>query len=523
MRSADYLLNLTADQLQSVAWVERDQTTNSVKKWTWGNVRSLALFFAEDLLCRGLRARDRVVNLAPNSLEWAILDLACSVLNVIHVPIDHRFSKEQRLRAIEQIEPKWTYDPTENASLTYAMRWLNETSNEESSAIDLSRVLSSARPDDLSTILFTSGTSGKSRGVMLSHRNVLSNALAKLDAMPQRSTDHRLNFLPFAHAYAYTCELKTWLITRSSMETVTGIDSVFKVGEIAQPSLINGVPLFYERLAELWHSTDDSRQGLQAILGKCIRRLASGGATLGHSLRSRFASVGYPIFQGYGLTEASPVVCSNRDAESQDARELTEVGPPVVGIQIRIDSQSRLWVSGDGVMQGYWRDPAATQARIVDGWLDTGDVAEKVAPSDSNSKANLRILGRADDTIVLSNGYKIEPLGIEQCLRTLAGIDQCLLVGQNRPFPILVLRETKLYGEKEHDSDKWLERVVLQLELHPRFALPKKVLLVDEPWSFENGLCNFKGGLLRRNIEARYQRQIDDLYEQMAIPVSSNE
>jgi len=341
--------------------------------------------------------------------------------------------------------------------------------------------------------------------------NLMCNALAKLDAMPQSESDVRLNFLPFAHAYARTCELTTWLLSKSRMEIAHGISGMLQTARFSKPTLINGVPLFYDRLLASIDSRNFDQSAIMEILGSRIRRLASGGASMETKLRMRFAKAGLPIFQGYGLTEASPVVCSNRELAGEQPPILDECGPIVRGMDVRIAPDAKLWVSGNGVMLGYWSDPKATQARIVDGWLDTGDLAEWVHEEGQSSSRSIRILGRADDTIVLSNGYKLQPASIERELQSFEWIANCLLVGTNRPFPVLLLR--RIDREDSLSNDAMLNLVCQTLSRRPSHAIPRAIIEVYDKWGPENGLSNFKGGLQRRKIEFHYQTEIEAAFQ----------
>lgn len=509
MRLANQLLQLPQELNSSIAWLIRNPDLTLARTWTWLDIIQRTATAASFLLDHGVSPRDRIVNLGCNSLEWAILDLACSTLNAIHVPLDPRMPAALRVKCIVNVEPRFVFsdDPTQDEFSLSSLSVL-PISNKS-----LQDFVQPSDPQDIANILFTSGTTDVPRGVMLSHKNLVSNAIAKLDAMPQSRQDHRLNFLPFSHAYARTCELNAWLMSYSSIEVVHGIDRVLTSAPIVQPTLLNGVPSFYERLAWKWDERGGTQSALLAILGTRIRRLASGGAAIPNAIRARLAKVGLPVFQGYGLTESSPVVCSNRAICKNRNTEpnLVEVGPPVAGVKTRIDHQSKLWVSGDGVMLGYWRDLGATQSKIVDGWLDTGDLAEYVQANNADGEPfAIRILGREDDTIVLSNGCKIEPMPIEQLLREQAWVSNCLLVGKGYPYPILVLSQSSMVEEMSPDA--MLTSVSVLLENFPRHAVPRHVLLVDEQWTSDNGLANFKGGLKRKQIEAQLRDRIQQAY-----------
>jgi long-chain acyl-CoA synthetase len=333
---------------------------------------------------------------------------------------------------------------------------------------------------------------------MLSHRNLVENAFAKLDAMPQFSSDHRLNVLPFSHAYAKTCELATWLFSASSLEIASSSRQLINHFAIARPTLFNGVPLLFNRIHSEWQKRGGGAELLQSMTGGRMRQLASGGAPLQEELRNAFERSGLPIFQGYGLTEAGPVVCSNRSGASTagEDRCLVGVGPAVKGVELKIDEGRRLWVRGSGLMLGYWNNPKGTNERIKHGWLDTGDVAEL------DELGNLKILGRSDDTIVLENGYKIDPLGIEQLICNIPGVRDCVLVANaTSGYDAVLLCDRNCEESGGADIESQLRGL-----LSKRIAvLPRHVVLTTEDWSESNGYRNFKGAKNRSKIASLVQ------------------
>jgi len=522
MRLADYLLHLDVQRYDAIAWIDRNRDGSISRAWTWIEIQRLTAATATFCLDHSVGTGDRVVNLGRNSLAWAILDLACSAINAVHVPIDGRFSMSQQKNCIHLVKPTLVFSDGPSASGPSASGWseLGQLTSLLPTDQTLQQIALPFSHEDLANILFTSGTTGVQKGVMLSHKNLQSNALAKLDAMPQTHRDRRLNFLPFSHAYARTCELTTWLISRSCMEVASGMEDLFHRAAFSAPTLINGVPVFFETLEKKLMQKQATQACVRELLGGQVRRLASGGATLPNSVRARFAAIGLPIYQGYGLTESSPVICSNRSGASDIAEKecevnLVEVGPPVKGMNVRIDESGRLWVSGDGVMLGYWQDTEGTKTKIVNGWLDTGDLAEYVDNTNCVESSAIRILGRADDTLVLSSGYKVQPLPIEQMVLAESWVSQCILVGTSLPFPVLIVRpvETHYPPMRANEMLACIEKILHEF---PRYSIPCKVIIAEDGWTKENGLLNFKGGLIRKKIESQYQSQI---FEPSAAPL----
>ncbi len=506
-----------------------------------------------------LPCESRIATCDRNSLQWVLLDLACQAMNWIHVPIDTRLSDASKQNICHRTNPA-LFVVLENAeafafldqSTTNVIRkvgWdhypvqlplasplakprlmrsepmaLATGSNfaticpiapEANAYASGTRLISFTppKPDSIATILYTSGSTSSPKGVQLSHKNLLSNALAKLDAMPQLVSDRRLNLLPFSHAYARTCELSTWVLSGSSMITVDSIEMLLRVAPRFEPTLINGVPYLFERIRKhvfpnkSMHRSEEAedadsvenQQTLCKALGTQLRMLAAGGAGLDKATFNWFSACGFPIYQGYGLTEAGPVVCSNRYPTPLS----NNVGFPVAETCIRIDSDQRLFVKGPGVMLGYDGDEEATRKRICDGWLDTGDLAEWT------SEGAVRILGRADDRITLPNGYKIDPSPIERKICKVLGVDQCLLTlnGLQRLLLIVPVNDSHPFhgihpsGLEPTDLLRFVRNSIID---EPSYALPGELMVVENDWNEATEMLNAKGALQRSRIAVRY-------------------
>jgi long-chain acyl-CoA synthetase len=485
-----------------IAWLAANPNETQ-PEWTWSELRDGVRMAVAYLYRHGVRSGDRVANLGRNSAQWAILDLACSAIGAIHAPIDVRYPIAWITECLTSLDASMVFgdrSPPNDQDIDISTpfpKCIPLASLCERlptpGASSISKYRNEMDANDPACILFTSGTTQRPRGVLLSHRNLLSNGLAKLDAMPQAPNDIRLNLLPFAHAYARTCELTTWILAGGTMACAYGIQSALAQSSTLRPQLINGVPLFYEDLRQNERARD--------ILQGSIRRFASGGAPLKTETRSWFQQLGFPVFQGYGLTETSPVVCSNRDSSANEAPILDGVGPAVEGVQTKIDSQRRLWVTGNGVMLGYWRDPSATSLKIVDGWLDTGDLASSHSQW---GRAVISIEGRTDDLQVLASGYKFSPRPLE--LRLISEIDaiqNCVLVGTARHRPLLAVQLAPGFEDSLGDEILGRAREVLyDIEEHAR---PAAVWIEPRMWSVENGCLHWKGGVNRQGVTRRIE------------------
>lgn len=502
VRLYDYCQWNARDHADSICFVKRG-SDSVVRTWTWRELHQEVVSVSELMRELQIGPHSLVLNTTANSLEWILLELACSYLNAVHVPIDPRLPTAQLSPIVRDMSLDFALvaheddcDLIPNAVPIWTSEKLrgyvdHHAAQAESSAIRNPTIVS---PNDVANILFTSGTTSKPKGVMLSHRNLVSNAIAKLDAMPQFANDHRLNLLPFSHAYAKTCELGAWLISASSMEIVSNGHELMLRFPIAKPSLFNGVPILFKRIYGEWQLRGGCRNSLREITGGNIRQFASGGAPILDQLRAAFEQAGLPIYQGYGLTEAGPVVCSNRSGVNHPhkAQCLMGVGPAVQEVDLRIDLDRRLWVRSPGVMLGYWNEPQETKNRILDGWLDTGDVAE------FDPSHNVKILGRIDDTIVLENGYKVDPLGVEQLIVQNQRVKDCAVVANDElGFDVVLLCETSVNDNEAQELEREL-RKLLGTFVH---VLPQRVVITLDDWTEENGLRNFKGAKNRVKIK----------------------
>jgi long-chain acyl-CoA synthetase len=233
-----------------------------------------------------------------------------------------------------------------------------------------------------------------------------------------------------------------------------------------------------------------------AKMGGKLRLAVVGGAALDPALARMFSGLGLPILQGYGLTEASPVISVNRDTDN----DPESVGAPLPGLEVKLLDGGELAVRGPSVMLGYWRNEEATRAAIdAEGWLHTGDIAEI-------RDGKIYIRGRAKDILVMSNGEKLSPQDAELALLHDPVFVQVMLVGEGRPFPIL------LAVTKETDESALIKRANDQLSSFPRWVRVRRVVATREPWDIESGLLTPTLKLKRPLVAKRFAEQIDAAY-----------
>ena len=501
----------------------------SVSEFTWAQLEShlfQAIEGLQDSAGGSLKAGDPVATCLPNGLSWILVDLACQWLGLLHVALDRRLPpkmatdllahSQARLLVVDDAsqESISSLVPVVHASSFQLQIEPGYSSRELPGAAHTSAHTSAHTPAQL---MYTSGTINRPKGAVLSHGNLLSNAHAKLAAAPQFEYDVRLNILPFAHAYARTCELSTWILSGSQLCIADSWESFLLWAPKVQPTLINLVPHLVYRLAECFNSSGKTR-GRQ-LLGSRLRLLQVGGAALREDVWQQMADLGWPPLQGYGLTETSPVICSNRAGQQR----CDSVGPPVEGVEVRVDSEGVLWTRGPHVMLGYWQDADATRARIQDGWFCTGDLGEQL------EDGSWRILGRVDDQITLSTGYKVAPLELTRRLSADPWLESVVLVGQDQPFVAalvyprveklpLHLTEVTCDGlvlNKEAFAEALIDRWKSLSSDLPRSMQIERVAVMGAPLTVANGGLNFKGAIRRRFIEQNLCRdEVEQLFKE---------
>ena len=415
----------------------------------------------------------------------------------------------------------------------------------------------------LTSIIYTSGTTGKPKGVMLSHRNMLENAAAALQCFEVTTQDLFLSFLPLSHTLERTAGC---YLTMMAGACVAYARSIPQLGEdlvAIRPTIMISVPRIYERvyasiktrLAEgpafrrklfefavevgwarfehqqgrgpwkpsflLWPILDRLVAGkVMARLGGRLRAAVSGGAALAPNIAKLFVGLGLPILQGYGLTETSPVVSTNRLEDNVPA----SIGKPIPGVQVKLGDKDALLVKGSNVMLGYWNLPEATKSMFTaDGWLNTGDTAR------FDETGHLYITGRLKEIIVMSNGEKIPPVDMEAAILQDNLFEQVMVLGEGRPYLaafVVVSKEqwAKVAGQlglttgvggimqDEASQRVVLDRVQRQIKSFPGYAKIHRVAVCAEPWTVENGLLTPTMKLKRSKVMELHKKEFEDLY-----------
>lgn len=502
---------------------------------TWAEIHADVQRLAHTLLDADIQPGDRVVQTAENCYAWILVDLAVLSIGAVHVPLHGSSSAAQVVEQIKDcgarliflssawqqklrghLDPSWkivVHGPTSPGVRAPGLR-VDERALE---AIPNSSTC--AEPQTLATILYTSGTTGQPRGVMLSHENLTSNAIATTEAVGSQAEETRLCFLPLSHIYARTCDLYSWLYRGTRLVLAENRDTILRDCQLVQPTVLNGVPYFYQKVAQ-WLDQADPPRALRELLGGKIKRCFCGGAAVATEVESLFAAEGLPLLAGYGLTEASPVIT----ATSPGNYRAGTVGQPLSGVEVRLSDSGEILARGPNIMLGYWRDEAATRSVLRDGWLHTGDLGK------FDSAGHLRIVGRRKEILVLSTGKNVSPARVEQLLAGSRWIEHVCVVGDGRKClaALIVPNPETLRAEiRRQRLWVWSRRRAVT---HPRIrALFRREIdrllaeasqeeqigpfvLLDRGFSIERGELTAKLSLQRAKIAKNFAAQIEAMY-----------
>jgi long-chain acyl-CoA synthetase len=553
------------------------------------SVRHVAAALRELGLARG----DRVAILSENRPEWAIADYACLTVRMTDVPVYPTLPAKQIAYVLRDSGSRAIFCSTrtqldklleirdelpdlqhlilfdEDAALPSGVLSFQELEARGAAAVDRypnwEAEARAAVPDDLATLIYTSGTTGEPKGVMLTHGNITSNVVASLSVLDLMEGDECLSFLPLSHIFERMVGHYTMFYAGVVINYATSMDLVpQELGEM-RPTVLASVPRLYEKIYaraveaamgggslkraifEWARATGDKRldyvlnrrrvppglalangvadrlvfQKLRARLGGKFRFCVSGGAPLNPEICRFFIAAGLPILEGYGLTETSPVITVN----TFEMLKPGSVGRPIPGVEVKIAADGEILCRGPNVMQGYYNKPEATAEVIdADGWFHTGDIG--VLDADGC----LRITDRKKDLIVTAGGKNIAPQPIEAMLKTNKYFSNAVMLGDKRPFPIMLLvpnfeviaKWVKIKGlpMMAHEELAGVPEVQDKLEREARKSLrdlaqyetPKKFLVLPRDFSIDSGELTPKLSVRRKAVEEKYREQIEALY-----------
>lgn len=423
------------------------------------------------------------------------------------------------------------------------------------------------KEDDLAGIVYTSGTTGRPKGVMLTHGNIVSNVKATLECVFPQVGDIFLSFLPLSHTFERTAGYYLALATGCTIAYNRSVLLLADDLKTIRPTVIISVPRVYERIfARVQDKLKKSRPAarylfdwaveigwrdfcrrnhlpvehtgrawLDGLMRPLVRKVSStlldqfggrlriaisGGAALSNKVARTFCGLGLPIIQGYGMTEASPIIAGNNRTLNQP----NTVGKPFNNVEVRLGEGDEIQIKGPSITRGYWNRPDATaDAFTEDGWFRTGDVGG------FNELGLLSIKGRIKEIIVTSTGEKVPPADLEAAIETDPLFSQCYVIGENRPYLSLITvvnpdewaSFAKSCGVDPADPASLdnpsvktaaLKRAKTAAGEFPHYALPRAVVLTQEPWTIENGLITPTLKLKRGPLSKKFANVIAQLY-----------
>ena len=575
------------------AYRQFDARTQQWISYSWAQILERVLRWRASLQQEHLPSGARIAILVPNSIEHVCMDQAALSLGFVPVPLHVVDNPENlafvigdcgaSLLLVDSAERWSVLEPfAERLPELHRVVYLNgPVDSGGSRASTCARSVDSwlapysestsdhptgataVDANSLAAIVYTSGTTGRPKGVMLSHRNIVSNVKAIMAVIPLRDDDVYLSFLPLSHTLERTVGYYQPLAAGATVAFARSVPLLMEDMQVIRPTMLVSVPRIYERaFTALQEKIGASRlrrrlfaltvdlgwrrfeagqnrgpslsagsrillavldwlvaRPVRARFGGRLRAAVTGGAAIPSEVARTLLGLGMPLVQGYGLTESSPVIASN----TLDNNDPSSVGHALPGVEVRLGEQDELLAHSDSVMLGYWKRPEDT-ARVLekDGWLHTGDRAQI-------ENGLIRIKGRIKDIIVTSTGEKVPPTDLEAAIAGDPLFEQVLVLGEQRPYlaAILVLnrqrwaaRAAELGLDPRNESSlhspvatRWaLERVSQLVKSFPSYATPRAVFLSLEPWTIGNALITPTLKPKRTAIASRYAAEITELY-----------
>jgi long-chain acyl-CoA synthetase len=420
---------------------------------TWADYREQALACAAALAEAGIAPGDRIGLISENRPEWLIADMAIMTAGAVNVPAHCGMPAIGVAKQMADAGVSWLFVATAG-QLAKAREVCKELSDLKGIVVfdraaagqdapsweaflqrgrralahlgdEMQRREESLNADSLATIMYTSGTTGNPKGVMLTHGNLLSNAEAMSQLIANDLDDVLLSWLPLSHIFARTCDHYFSMYCGILIAMSESIETLPADLQEVQPTRLHGVPRFWEKMLAAAQASPAPDKLLKAMFGRRIKWLMSGGAPLPPAVGQAYRNAGLPLLQGYGLTETSPVLTCNLP----DKYRIESAGLAIPGVELKIAPDSEILARGECIMKGYWKQPEATKACIdADGWFHTGDMGH------IDTDGFLFITGRKKDLIVLSNGKKVAPTEVESLLQQEPAIEQAVIRGDMKSY-----------------------------------------------------------------------------------------
>ena len=566
-----------------------DKETKSWHSLSYAQLMVRVMEWRRAYAAMNLERGTRIGILMPNSIDHACADQAALANGLVPVPL-HAIDtpgasafilSDSRAKVLVTNKPtRWKQIKAAGGDLqdlTAVIITENEVDDETGMVRGLSEWLAAGthvvelpegpKEDDLAGIVYTSGTTGRPKGVMLTHGNIVSNVKATLECVFPQVGDIFLSFLPLSHTFERTAGYFLALATGCTIAYNRSVLLLADDLKTIRPTVIISVPRVYERIFARVHDKlkksrpaarylfdwaveigwrdfcrrnhlpveHTGRAWLDGLMRPLVRKVSStlldqfggrlriaisGGAALSSKVARTFCGLGLPIIQGYGMTEASPIIAGNNRTLNQP----NTVGKPFNNVEVRLGEGDEIQIKGPSITRGYWNRPGATaDAFTEDGWFRTGDVGG------FNELGLLSIKGRIKEIIVTSTGEKVPPADLEAAIETDPLFSQCYVIGENRPYLSLITvvnpdewaSFAKSCGVDPADPASLdnpsvktaaLKRAKTAAGEFPHYALPRAVVLTQEPWTIENGLITPTLKLKRGPLSKKFANVIAQLY-----------
>ena len=544
---------------------------NNKKSYTWEETQKNILKLSK-IIRENIKEGDRCLLVSENRPEWFVSDMAIMLSGGITVPAYTTYTEDDYKYLIEDCEPSLII-----VSNNELLKKLNNTINEKrfiKKVITLDKVNNVIHDLDIinkdkyldfnlilkndlldedkiqneklkrtspACIIYTSGTGGNPKGVILSHGGILNNLVGACEIMKPLFSSRPvfLTWLPLSHSYEH-CVQFAQIAVGAKVFYAEKIEKLLENISEAKPTIMTAVPRFYQNLYNKININLKKQTGFKAKLieetlrlgkkkllnqkmtfsekllnlivetlvrkkikkqfGGNLKAFVSGGGALDQEIGEFLNSVGLPTLQGYGLTETSPVVSCNPIHKIK----VETVGPPFKGNQVKIAEDGEILVKGENVMLGYWNKKEETDKVIVNGWLHTGDIGE-IDPEDGY----LKITDRKKDIIVSAGGDNISPAKIENMITNEPEIDQCMVYGDKKNYLVALVVPSKDFLHEKEKINNVIEKINKNLTLLEKI---KKIQLIDENFSIENGLMTPTMKVKRKKVTEKYKNQLEKLY-----------
>ncbi len=541
------------------------------KTYTWEQTEKNILKLSK-VIKENIKEGDRCLLVSENRPEWFVSDLAIMVAGGITVPAYTTYTEDDYKYLIEDCEPSLVV-VSNNEMLKKLNNSINEkdfikkviTLDEKAEVINSLNIINKEKYLDFNSILnnnllaedkiennklkrnspaciiYTSGTGGNPKGVILSHGGILNNLVGACEIMKPLFNLRPvfLTWLPLSHSYEH-CVQFAQIAVGAKVFYAEKIEKLLENISEAKPTIMTAVPRFYQNLYNKINMNLKKQTGFKAklieatlrlgrkkllnqnmtfyeklinfIVDKLVRKkikkqfggnlkaFVSGGGALDKEIGEFLNSVGLPTLQGYGLTETSPVVSCNPIHKIK----VETVGPPFKGNEVKIAEDGEILVKGENVMLGYWNKKEETEKVIINGWLHTGDIGE-IDPNDGY----LKITDRKKDIIVSAGGDNISPAKIENMITNEPEIDQCMVYGDKKNYLVALIVPNKDFLNEKEKINKVIEQINKKLTLLEKI---KKIQLIDENFSIENGLMTPTMKVKRKKVTEKYKNQLENLY-----------